>query len=633
MPLGARAVTRENDQMRMRELLIQNFRCLETLAMPLDDLTVLIGANGAGKSSVLRALDWFFNEGSLDLEDIYCGEIDRVISVAVLFDELDGADKDSFGPFAAGGTAWFRKSWSPEDGLEVSGKRRAYLPFEDIRALSRVDDKKKKYNEMRRNASEVNLPAASTGAAILRALEDWESDHEDQLEIVESSAESHFSSIGERFEYLFAPAVADAGDQVRDSRGALLAQLLSRLMVGGNEFDTKVRELEAEFKTKVEELMTEAHTEGLKLLSQGLSQALRQFVSDGVVSLEPREMPVKVPSRPDISMRVGDGGFTTDVLRQGHGFQRALLLATLQEIANREVQGSQPSLLLGIEEPELYQHPTQARHISTVLSNLGEDKRKRMQVLFATHSPYFVDPSKFGRLRSFGKRQIEGRPHISVRVPDRTAVSKRLSGIHDPGDIPRKIGLTLKTSLAEAVFASAVLLVEGPSDAGSIRGFAERLGIALDGRGIALISASGKNDLPLALAVLEEVGVPVFVVFDADRGQEERMRQSGADETAIESATTESVRWNRILLAMFEQTPEDWPVSVVTEHFAVFEDRLETYLEEQSPGFIALIEEARSEDGGEARDKPEWYLEAAKRSPHEVPSLINDILSKVSALA
>ena len=619
--------------MWLRELLIQNFRCLEDITIPLDDLTVLIGANGAGKSSVLRALDWFFNEGSLDLEDIYCGEIDRVVSVAVLFDDLDELDKDAFGPFAIGETAWFRKSWSPEDGLEVSGKRRAYLPFEDIRALGRVDDKKKKYTEMRNDAPELNLPAAPSGAAILRALEDWESDHEDQLEIVESSAESRFSSIGERFEYLFAPAVADAADEVRDSRGALLAQLLGRLMVGGDEFDAKVRELEAEFTAKVEGLMTEAHTEGLQLLSQRLSEGLRQYVPDGIVSLEPKEMLVKVPSRPDISMRVGDGGFTTNVLRQGHGFQRALLLATLQEVANRETQGSQPSLLLGIEEPELYQHPTQARHVATVLSNLAEDKSKRMQVLFATHSPYFVDPNKFGRLRRFGKRQIGARPQISVQIPDGAAVTKRLSAAHDPSEIPRKIGLTLKTSLAEAVFASAVLLVEGPSDVGSFKGFAERLGMVLDGKGIALISASGKNDLPLALAVLEEVGVPVFVVFDADQGQEERMKQSGADEPAIENATTESVRWNRILLEMFDQTPQDWPASSVTEQFAVFEDRLETYLEEQSPGFMALVDEARSEDSGEARDKPDWYLEAAKRSPHEVPALISDILSRVSALA
>lgn len=243
-----------------------------------------------------------------------------------------------------------------------------------------------------------------------------------------------------------------------------------------------------------------------------------------------------------------------------------------------------------------------------------------------------MNPIKFDRVRRFGKRQIEGRPQISVQIANRLAVVERLSGIHDPSDIPRKIGLTLKTSLSEAVFASAVLLLEGPSDAGTLKGFAERLEIVLDGRGIALIPASGKNDLPLALAVLEEVGVPAFVVFDADRNQEARMRQSGTDESAIENATTECVRWNRILLEMLGQSPEDWPVSAVTDRLAVFEDRLETYLEECSPGFMALVDEARHEDAGGARDKPEWYLEAARKSPHEVPLLIREILMGVCAL-
>lgn len=366
--------------MRLRELHIHNFRCLEDVALPLDDLTVLIGANGAGKSSVLRALDWFFNGGSLDLEDVYCEQADRSVSIAAQFDDLDELDKSALGPFAIDQSAWLRKSWSPEEGLDVSGRRKAYTLFEDVRAMSRADDKKKKYNELRSQAPRLNLPSATSGAAVLGALEEWELDHEDELEIVESTADNYFSAMGERFEYLFAPAVADAGDQVRDSRGALLAQLLDRLTFGADALDAKVKVLEAEFAAKVDDLITETHTQDLALLSHRLSQGLQQYVPDGIVSLEPRETPVKVPARPDIGMRVGEGGFATDVLRQGHGFQRALLLATLQEIASRETHESQPSLLLGIEEPELYQHPTQARHVSSVLSRLAEDEGKRMLV-------------------------------------------------------------------------------------------------------------------------------------------------------------------------------------------------------------------------------------------------------------
>ncbi|MGH8920739.1 MAG: AAA family ATPase [Actinomycetes bacterium] len=36
---------------------MQGFRCLEDVDIPLDDVTTLIGPNGVGKSSILRALD------------------------------------------------------------------------------------------------------------------------------------------------------------------------------------------------------------------------------------------------------------------------------------------------------------------------------------------------------------------------------------------------------------------------------------------------------------------------------------------------------------------------------------------------------------------------------------------------
>ena len=44
--------------MRLRHLSLANFRGFETLELPLeDDLTVLVGINGSGKTSVLEAIE------------------------------------------------------------------------------------------------------------------------------------------------------------------------------------------------------------------------------------------------------------------------------------------------------------------------------------------------------------------------------------------------------------------------------------------------------------------------------------------------------------------------------------------------------------------------------------------------
>jgi AAA15 family ATPase/GTPase len=51
--------------MRIKRVWIQGFRSLRNVEIPFDDITTFIGPNGVGKSSVLRALNWFFH-GSRD---------------------------------------------------------------------------------------------------------------------------------------------------------------------------------------------------------------------------------------------------------------------------------------------------------------------------------------------------------------------------------------------------------------------------------------------------------------------------------------------------------------------------------------------------------------------------------------
>ena len=46
--------------MRIVSAHIQRFRCLHDVTVEFDNLTVMIGANGSGKSSMLHALNWFF---------------------------------------------------------------------------------------------------------------------------------------------------------------------------------------------------------------------------------------------------------------------------------------------------------------------------------------------------------------------------------------------------------------------------------------------------------------------------------------------------------------------------------------------------------------------------------------------
>ena len=52
--------------MKITHISIVNYRSIEQLDLPIANYAAFVGANGSGKSSVLYALDWFFNGGTLE---------------------------------------------------------------------------------------------------------------------------------------------------------------------------------------------------------------------------------------------------------------------------------------------------------------------------------------------------------------------------------------------------------------------------------------------------------------------------------------------------------------------------------------------------------------------------------------
>lgn len=65
--------------MRLESVAIKNFRCYhEEATVRLDDLTTFVGKNDIGKSSILEALEIFFNNEAVKIEqgdaNVYSGD-------------------------------------------------------------------------------------------------------------------------------------------------------------------------------------------------------------------------------------------------------------------------------------------------------------------------------------------------------------------------------------------------------------------------------------------------------------------------------------------------------------------------------------------------------------------------------
>jgi putative ATP-dependent endonuclease of the OLD family len=87
--------------MKLAQVHVRNFRCLEDVAIDLIDLTVLLGPNSAGKSSLLHALAFFFEGVELDAADVFGGG-DKTVSVECVFEDINKHDREALGPYAAG---------------------------------------------------------------------------------------------------------------------------------------------------------------------------------------------------------------------------------------------------------------------------------------------------------------------------------------------------------------------------------------------------------------------------------------------------------------------------------------------------------------------------------------------------
>ena len=96
------------------------------------------------------------------------------------------------------------------------------------------------------------------------------------------------------------------------------------------------------------------------------------------------------------------------------------------------VSAQLPNLVLAIEEPELYQHPSRQRHLASVLLNLAigviPGVAESTQVVYATHSPLFVGLDRFDQIRVLRKvPQGEDKPKATrINRTDMKAVAEEL---------------------------------------------------------------------------------------------------------------------------------------------------------------------------------------------------------------
>ena len=220
--------------MKLTKADIQGFRCLEEVPITFDELTILLGCNSTGKSSLLRALKFFFEGDALEADDVFGRTGEGRVVVRLTFDSLTQADRKAFGKYALGDQMVLTCAWEGGE-IKRTGRGLVFREFDSIRALS-GRERTTAYKALREAKPELGLSVATKIDDVDAAMLTWEMEHPDQCDQCDQDAGQLFgyksvgqSVISSRFKFVFVPGVRDVADETVERKGSILERLLSAI--------------------------------------------------------------------------------------------------------------------------------------------------------------------------------------------------------------------------------------------------------------------------------------------------------------------------------------------------------------------------------------------------------------------
>lgn len=474
--MTASASTPMPSSVRVTEVRVSNFRSLTNVAVELGDLTVLVGANNAGKTSFLEATYAAIGAGRKNLgqDDIHVGPDeavapqDRVATIDVCVRPFD-ADGKQMDTFSAG--SYWTSLWGT--GIAQDLKFHDFMAFRTTLAWNPANGD---YVLERKFLTEWK-----TTAAWLTAKVSSERVGAEQLEHV-------------ALHYI--DAKRDLQDDLH-RQGSFWRRLTDNL--GLTDADIQA------FEKTLSEL-----NDGMVAKSAVL-QHLRANLSDmsSVVSADSAAVDITPVARRlrDLSKGVDVTFATTGaqafpLSKHGMGTRSLASLLVFRAFmswryALAAQQGDQTHSLLALEEPESHLHPQAQRALFAQIKSIPGQR------IVSTHSPYFAGQAKLCELRLFTK-------HAGVTS------AKRLSMQELTPDDVRKLQRTVIASRGDLLFARAVILFEGETEEQAFPLWAHAYwGASAHELGFSFVGVGGTDYFPF-IWLAQSFGISWYVFSDGE---------------------------------------------------------------------------------------------------------------------
>jgi putative ATP-dependent endonuclease of OLD family len=616
--------------MLITRLEISNFRSLKSIDLECGglttpdprSLTAILGRNGGGKSSILYALDVFYDTGArITVEDCYARDSANEIMIRVTYGRLRQEERDEFATYIDNDVLIVTKRITVGEGSCIQkyfAAAKQIPQFAEIRKLSKKSDQTSQFKRLVTEKMLDGLAGSPRSAdEALKIMAEYESAHSDLLVTVQRE-EQFFGpkDVGggklDKFtKFVLVPAVRLASVEVQ--KKGVIHELISMIVLRRVNKRADVKALRAEMEAKIKLVFSQENLTELTELGASISTLLQQYAPGASLKLTWGNAITPIIPLPDPKADLVEDDFPCPITHAGHGLQRALVLTLLQQLAMtqrpdddedeeppieavpqqeaalppappaepKEDAIVSPDLILAIEEPELYLHPSRCRYLSELLLKLAEPPKKEFdpsnQIIYATHSPYFVDLHRFDQVRIARKPRIQGQPAPCCAISQYSLekAAKELARVANgkPEDFTRDSfrarSLPVMTiAVNEGFFANTVVVVEGLSDVGILWRLQEIMKENWSALGISVVPAIGKENIDRPVVVFRGLKIPTYFIFDGDNRHKGKKGQE-------DSTKARNRRYQR-LAGVAE--PRDFPPTTIRDDWAVVENDIEAII-------------------------------------------------------
>ena len=572
--------------MKLKEITIENFRGIRSLHLPLDGLTVLIGENNAGKSTVLEAVRLVLTRGFGVRRGGQFTEYDF---------HLKGADSTP------------QSAESISITLHFSEEQENEWPDAIIQQMNEVIQLDSDgLNHIWLQATGVYQPESGSFET------KWTFLNTSSAELVLKNA-TPLNLISRFTPVFFLSALRDASQEF-GQRGQFWGGFLKSIQLPDDQ------------RQRIEEMLQEVNASVLGA-NAGLTEVTKKIADAGLlVPLDPAE-PVALEAIPtrvfDMVGKIqvhlkSSQGAKLPLQRHGEGTQSLAVLMLFQAFAAAnlaEAYAPESTPILALEEPEAHLHPSAIRSLGSFLEKMAG------QILVSSHSGDMVSRVPVTALRRLYKLNGETR----VGGVDHGAFTDREL---------QAIDYSIRLTKGHYLFSRCWLLVEGESDFHLMPLLFGLMGHSQDQVSFSVLEISqvidkGEPFMKFAKAL----GIQWFLMADGDHAGTDYVNRANNHLTAGESladrakalthADIEHEFWRNGFNDFIENMVTNARKTQITTEAAGDDDK-KTKL---------LIKAAIKHEGGKPAFAQALVNEVRKRGVDTIPQTIRDIITRVVELA